>query len=142
MASIEEAIFTVLKNDAGIASKVGYGTGKFHIYPFGVPEKQLKSGTSGSRYFIVYQKVSSKKITDVDIELPLIQINAIADSFSNAITLKDDIIRVLERFKGNMGAVKDVKFSSLEGETGLRDPDTDYFYIALSFRCKYFGDNV
>ena len=142
MASIEEALFTELKNDAGVSAKVGYGAGKFHIYPYTIPEKQLKSGTAGSRYFVVYQKVSSKKLTDLDIELPLMQITAIAESLGNAIALKDDIIRVLERFKGNMGSVKDIKFTSIEGETGLRDPETDYFYIALSFRCKYFGDNV
>ena len=142
MAAIEVALFEALKADSNISTKVDDGNGGYHIYPVGIPKQQLEEGTEGSRYWVTYVKVSDKKITDLDLELPLFQINAVADRYTNAISLRDDIIRVLERFKGSLGSQRDVKFVHLEGEVQLRNPDTDLFYIPLSFRLKYLGDNV
>jgi len=138
---IDSAIYNALKDDAQIATKVADGS-DFHIYPLEIPDGALTSATEGSRYFIVYQLISEINRQDVDLRLPLYQITVIADRYTNAIALKDDIIRVLERFKGNLGSQQDVMNAHQEGMTSIKDPETDYYHIPLSFRFKYLGDNV
>lgn len=140
MSDIQTAIFQELKKDASIFAMV-----ESNIYPLSLPEAVLKDVSVSPRNFIVYERISSPKKTDIDIELPLFQITVMSDIYSNVLTLRAHVIRVLERFKGYLGVPgknRDVKRIHLEGEAEMRNPETEFFYVHLSFRFKYFGDNV
>lgn len=139
MATIETALFSELKTDSAIATKVGYATSKFHIYPIVVPETQLASGAS---YFLVYNKVTQRDDILLDIEIPLFQITIIADTYIKMKNLRDDVIRVLNRFKGSLGSTRSVMYVYKDGEgPESYNEDTSLYSIPVDFRIKFVGDN-
>lgn len=140
MSSIQEALFNVLKSDPSIASKVEYEPGKFHIYPINLPEGVIDQ--KDSNYFIAYHKVSNPKKHDIDLENSVIQIDVLARAYRLAEELAEDIKRLLERFKGNLGGKRDVKNVKLVSQTELRHKDTYLYHFPLQFRFKFYGNNI
>lgn len=140
MAAIQEALFSALKNDPSIFSKVDAGGGKVHIYPVKIPKKALDLGAD---YYVTFGQISSlPNLEFIDVKLPLFQINAIAKQYADAVALKSDIVALLERFKGDLANLRKIKYTYIVNDFETRDPDNDLFYFPIEVRFKYFGDNV
>jgi hypothetical protein len=140
MANIQEALFSSLKDDPAISAKVDAGGGKFHIYPVAIPNNALKEKAD---YYISFGQVSSiPDLNYLDVRLPLFQINAIAKKYSDAVDLKNDIIALLNRYKGDLASLRKVKYTYIVNDFESRDPDNDLYYFPIEVRFKYFGDNV
>jgi hypothetical protein len=140
MANIQEALFSALKDDPAISTKTDAGGGKYHIYPIRVPDKALKEGAD---FYVSFGQVSNlPNLKFIDVQLPLFQINAIAKKYSDAVDLKNDIIALLDRFKGDLANLRKIKYTYSVNDFESRDPDNDLYYFPIEIRFKYFGDNV
>jgi hypothetical protein len=137
MATIQEALFNALKSDSAISTKVKVGT-FYNIHSINIPKNKLDTCS----YHILYQKITNNPINEYDLQLPFFQITACADTYSKSQSLASDIIRVLDRYKGNLGGQRDVKACVLTNETEFQDQEVGMDYVALTFKLKYFGDNV
>jgi hypothetical protein len=137
MASLEEALWTELKDDSAISAKVKSGN-NYAIYYDDVP-----NGVLGSiDYMVVISKISEDQITFLDYQTTNIQITAISENKSGVISLKDDIIRVLNRFKGSLGSKRDVKSVKKLSSSSLKADNSKHYMEILEFSFNHFGDNV
>lgn len=137
MATVQEAIYNALKSDSAIATKVKVGT-FYNIHAIDIPENKRDTCS----YHIVYQKTPSTPIDYIDLERTQFQITCLGDTYAKAQALREDVIRVLTRYKGNLGGQRDIKSCTLTGEYENKTPDTDGYFVALTFKLKFFGDNV
>lgn len=137
MATVQEGIFTALKNDAAISTKVKVGT-FYNIHTLEIPTDKLQTCS----YHIIYGKRRNEPISYIDLERAHFDIYAAADTYAKAQDLREDIIRVLERFKGNLGSSRDVKSCNMVDEAEFKTQDTKMYYVVMTFKLKYFGDNV
>lgn len=139
MATIQEALYAELIADSNLQIKLDDGDSGYHVYPLAIPEDQLLQATEGSRMFLVYQKITGSIQADLNLENDTIQISCIADKYSNALALRSDVIRVLQCFQGTLGSAKLVEFVYINGESELKNPESDMFILPLTFRIKYFA---
>ena len=137
MASIEEAIFTALKDDSTLATKVADGS-KVAIYYDDVPSGKLDIASS----MVVISKITESEITHIDYQITSMQITAISDSKSGAISLKDDIIRVLTRFRGTLGGKRVINSTRKTNSSSLKADNSKHYMEILEFTFNHFGDNV
>lgn len=140
MANVQEAIFSALSSDPAISAKVDAGGGVYHIYPIKIPEKALKLDAD---FYITFGQISNlPKLNFIDVQQPLFQINAIAKKYSDAVELKNDIVALLDRYKGDLANERKIKYTYIANNFETRDPDNDLFYFPIELRMKFFGDNV
>jgi len=99
MIDLYEAFYTEIKNDATLAAMLLHN-GIYYIFDQTLPDNVLPLTND---YAIAYGQVSTKKISFIDVEMPLFQFNCIAKTGKKARDLKAELKRVLERFKGNLG---------------------------------------
>jgi hypothetical protein len=137
MATIQEGIYAALKNDAGISAKVKVGS-FYNIHPISIPVNRLDTCT----YHLIYQEVTNRPETFIDLERPQFQITAVSDTYPKSLALRADVIRVLNRYSGNLGSKRDIKRCVLLSSAEFRTPDTKMYYVAMTFKLQFFGDNV
>lgn len=137
MASLEEAIYTEFKNDSAIATKVADGA-KFAIYYDDVPDGKYGNVDN----MIVISRITEDEIPYIDYQITNMQLTAVSNMKSSAISLKDDIIRVLTRFRGNLGGKRKVQSTKKLNSSSLKAADSEYHMEILEFGFNHFGDNV
>lgn len=137
MASLEEALFTELKNDAQLATLLADGS-KFAIYYDDVPEGKLDTLDN----MVVITRITEDEIHYVDYQITNMQISCISKTKSSAISLKDGIIRVLTRFRGNLGGKRKIQSTKKINSSSLRTSDSKSYMEILDFSFNHFGDNV
>lgn len=138
MAQLRDAIIQAIIDDPALSAKLWNGS-IHHIYDLNAPDGVLSERPN---YLMAFTQISSRKITDLDIELPLFQFNSIGTTLVNAIDLNDDLIAMFERFKGNLGNKRLVKFVYSITENDLPDPDSKLYIRSVDIRFKLFGNNV
>lgn len=138
MAQLRDAIIQSVINDPTLSAKLLDGS-IYHIYDLKAPDGTL---SASPEYIITFGQVSSIKNVYIDLEKPLIQFSCIAKTLGNAIDLKNDLLAVFERFKGNLGNKRDVKFVNSINENHFQDPDSKLYIVSIDFRFKTFGNNL
>jgi hypothetical protein len=137
MASLEESLWTELKSDSQIAIKTGFD-GQYAIYYDDVPDGKLGAADG----MIVISKIAETEQTFLDYQTSFMQVTAISESKISAISLKDDIIRVLTRFSGNLGGKRIIKSTKKQNVSSLKADDSKSYMEITEFSFNHFGDNV
>lgn len=144
MPQLRDAIIQSIIDDPALSVKLNDGIIDY-VFDFNVPDgilaKLLNEGHP-SEHVISFGQVSSKKIIDLDIELPLFQFNCISVTIVKANDLKQDLISLLERFKGDLGNKRIVNFVHSINEKNLQNEDSKLYIESIDFRFKLFGNNV
>lgn len=138
MATLYEAIFTAISEDPTLSAMLE-NNGSFHIYPFVIPEGMLPFPDT---YAITFGQITSKKISYLDIEFPLIQFNCIGRTLNDSIELKENLKTLLERFKGNLGNKRIVQYVQSINEFDVQDKATKLYISFIEIRVKLFGNNT
>ena len=141
MANLQSAIYTALSQDATVGALVSYTDGAlsaYAIYPVSVPLNTIQKSDNQ----ITYKKLFQTKITEIDLEIPIIQVVAISKTASGASDLRDGIISVLERFRGNLGGKRTVESCVVINEAESKSEDGKFYYNSIDFKFKLFGNNI
>lgn len=141
MSNLQSAIYTILSEDPTVGSLVNYTDGAlsmYSIHPISVPLNVLQKSDN----HITYKKMFQRNITEFDLEIPIIQIVAISKTASGASDLRDGIIEVLERFRGDMGGKRTVQSCVVLNEFESKSEDGKFYYNSIDFKMKLFGNNI
>jgi hypothetical protein len=94
----ELAVYTLLKDAAGVAALVAG-----RVYPLQAPQ-------NATAPFIVYQRISSRRVRSVDgpsgLAQPRIQVDAYAATYAGAKALASAIRTALDGYRGTVAGVR------------------------------------
>lgn len=123
--NIEEAIYSYLKDNAGLAALVSD-----RIYPLTMPQNCTMPA-------VTYRKVSGPRIhtmgTDPGLAYPRFQFSCWGSSYSSAKNVAKKVQAALQDYKGQMGGALGVvvQASIMENELDLYEPDTGLYHIPV-----------
>lgn len=143
MSQIQEAIVSELKQDSTIYAKLwNSDTNTFYAFPLLTPEKRLSEDQD---YFLTFTVIDNNEDIVLDIQKPLIKFNCFSRTYNGSIALRNDICRIFNRKKGELGtggdATREIIVAYKTEEYELYDDQSAMYYVTLNFFIQYKGDN-
>ncbi len=132
----EIGLYTRLKSVSAVQTLVAESTSPltYRIYPLVIPQGQDRMPC------IVYQKVSAERqlllVGTNGTVRATYQVDSYATSASGALALAAAVQDALMDYVGTSGGVA-MRFTSLENEISLEDPDPGLFRISQTYTCWY-----
>lgn len=128
---LEEALFTALKDDPVLASKLDAGNGRVHIYPLVAPDGVVLDKA------ITYTEITQSLIYPL-LRTSTFQISCFAKTYPDVLGLAEDIDRILNDLsETKLGGTFGVKYVKFDGRTQLYDDKIGMFYIPVDIKIKY-----
>ena len=137
---IDEALFTLLRTDSGVAALVADVSSpvRHRIYPLVIPQHEI--GDASLMPCVVYTKVGAARgvrytATDNLVQATY-QVDSYAPTYKAAAALASEVQDAMVDFNGTVSGTE-IKTINLTNEFALEDPDPGLYRISQSFSVWY-----